>query len=156
MTDKISSLPPVSEMMRESGLEPKKQFGQNFLFDLNLKTFLIVSFKGFLSFFSFASFSLFIASANSGAIDTTFILSIIFSNITFQTVNVFSITINTLRGPIWCDRDRFYIQKVEILVPIMHCCILSAAAVYIEKTVHLSRLRYPKEVFSFFPKGTRR
>ena len=36
MTDKIVSLPPVSEMMRESGLEPKKQFGQNFLFDLNL------------------------------------------------------------------------------------------------------------------------
>lgn len=36
MTDKISSLPPVSEMMRASGLEPKKQFGQNFLFDLNL------------------------------------------------------------------------------------------------------------------------
>ena len=36
MMDKISSLPPVSEMMRESGLEPKKQFGQNFLFDLNL------------------------------------------------------------------------------------------------------------------------
>lgn len=36
MTDKIISLPPVSEMMRESGLEPKKQFGQNFLFDLNL------------------------------------------------------------------------------------------------------------------------
>jgi len=36
MTDKIKSLPPVSEMMRESGLEPKKQFGQNFLFDLNL------------------------------------------------------------------------------------------------------------------------
>ena len=36
MTDKITSLPPVSEMMRESGLEPKKQFGQNFLFDLNL------------------------------------------------------------------------------------------------------------------------
>lgn len=36
MTDMISSLPPVSEMMRESGLEPKKQFGQNFLFDLNL------------------------------------------------------------------------------------------------------------------------
>lgn len=30
------SLPPVSEMMRLSGLEPKKQFGQNFLFDLNL------------------------------------------------------------------------------------------------------------------------
>lgn len=30
------SLPPVSEMMRECGLEPKKQFGQNFLFDLNL------------------------------------------------------------------------------------------------------------------------
>ena len=36
MTDKISSLPPVSTMMRECGLEPKKQFGQNFLFDLNL------------------------------------------------------------------------------------------------------------------------
>lgn len=36
MTDKINSLPPVSEMMRECGLEPKKQFGQNFLFDLNL------------------------------------------------------------------------------------------------------------------------
>ena len=36
MITKISSLPPVSEMMRESGLEPKKQFGQNFLFDLNL------------------------------------------------------------------------------------------------------------------------
>lgn len=32
----IQSLPPVSEMMREAGLEPKKQFGQNFLFDLNL------------------------------------------------------------------------------------------------------------------------
>lgn len=36
MTDLVSSLPPVSEMMRECGLEPKKQFGQNFLFDLNL------------------------------------------------------------------------------------------------------------------------
>jgi 16S rRNA (adenine1518-N6/adenine1519-N6)-dimethyltransferase len=36
MTNKILSLPSVSEMMRESGLEPKKQFGQNFLFDLNL------------------------------------------------------------------------------------------------------------------------
>lgn len=36
MIDKIAKLPPVSEMMRESGLEPKKQFGQNFLFDLNL------------------------------------------------------------------------------------------------------------------------
>ena len=36
MTDKINSLPPVSEMMRDCGLEPKKQFGQNFLFDLNL------------------------------------------------------------------------------------------------------------------------
>ncbi|MBR3511145.1 MAG: 16S rRNA (adenine(1518)-N(6)/adenine(1519)-N(6))-dimethyltransferase RsmA [Alphaproteobacteria bacterium] len=34
--DKIINLPPVSEMMRESGLEPKKQYGQNFLFDLNL------------------------------------------------------------------------------------------------------------------------
>ena len=36
MTDKIESLPPVAEMMRDCGLEPKKQFGQNFLFDLNL------------------------------------------------------------------------------------------------------------------------
>ena len=36
MTDMIASLPPVSAMMRASGLEPKKQFGQNFLFDLNL------------------------------------------------------------------------------------------------------------------------
>ena len=36
MIDKIISLPPVSEMMRDCGLEPKKQFGQNFLFDLNL------------------------------------------------------------------------------------------------------------------------
>ena len=36
MMNKIESLPPVAEMMREAGLEPKKQFGQNFLFDLNL------------------------------------------------------------------------------------------------------------------------
>lgn len=36
MTNKIESLPPVAEMMHEYGLEPKKQFGQNFLFDLNL------------------------------------------------------------------------------------------------------------------------
>jgi 16S rRNA (adenine1518-N6/adenine1519-N6)-dimethyltransferase len=36
MTDIINSLPPVSSMMRDCGLEPKKQFGQNFLFDLNL------------------------------------------------------------------------------------------------------------------------
>jgi 16S rRNA (adenine1518-N6/adenine1519-N6)-dimethyltransferase len=36
MTDKIANLPPVSSMMRDCGLEPKKQFGQNFLFDLNL------------------------------------------------------------------------------------------------------------------------
>ena len=36
MTDMLLSLPPVSAMMRECGLEPKKQFGQNFLFDLNL------------------------------------------------------------------------------------------------------------------------
>lgn len=36
MTTVLESLPPVSEMMRECGLEPKKQFGQNFLFDLNL------------------------------------------------------------------------------------------------------------------------
>lgn len=34
--ENIKSLPPVSEMMRNAGLEPKKQFGQNFLFDLNL------------------------------------------------------------------------------------------------------------------------
>lgn len=36
MNKKVQSLPPVSEMMRTVGLEPKKQFGQNFLFDLNL------------------------------------------------------------------------------------------------------------------------
>ena len=36
MTERIESLPPVAEMMRDCGLEPKKQFGQNFLFDLNL------------------------------------------------------------------------------------------------------------------------
>lgn len=36
MIDNVANLPPVSEMMRASGLEPKKQFGQNFLFDLNL------------------------------------------------------------------------------------------------------------------------
>ena len=36
MTDKLNLLPPVSAMMRDAGLEPKKQFGQNFLFDLNL------------------------------------------------------------------------------------------------------------------------
>ena len=36
MIDTVASLPPVSEMMRDAGLEPKKQFGQNFLFDLNL------------------------------------------------------------------------------------------------------------------------
>lgn len=36
MIDSVSLLPPVSAMMCESGLEPKKQFGQNFLFDLNL------------------------------------------------------------------------------------------------------------------------
>ncbi|MCQ2562361.1 MAG: 16S rRNA (adenine(1518)-N(6)/adenine(1519)-N(6))-dimethyltransferase RsmA [Alphaproteobacteria bacterium] len=36
MTMTIESLPPVAEMMRQTGLEPKKQFGQNFLFDLNL------------------------------------------------------------------------------------------------------------------------
>ncbi|MBO4700564.1 MAG: 16S rRNA (adenine(1518)-N(6)/adenine(1519)-N(6))-dimethyltransferase RsmA [Alphaproteobacteria bacterium] len=36
MMDKLQSLPPVSQMMRDAGLEPKKQFGQNFLFDLNL------------------------------------------------------------------------------------------------------------------------
>ena len=32
----VENLPPVAEMMRTAGLEPKKQFGQNFLFDLNL------------------------------------------------------------------------------------------------------------------------
>ncbi len=36
MTDNVFSLPPVSEMMRDAGLTPKKQLGQNFLFDLNL------------------------------------------------------------------------------------------------------------------------
>lgn len=36
MTDLVANLPPVAEMMRDCGLEPKKQFGQNFLFDLNL------------------------------------------------------------------------------------------------------------------------
>ncbi|MBQ9540144.1 MAG: 16S rRNA (adenine(1518)-N(6)/adenine(1519)-N(6))-dimethyltransferase RsmA, partial [Alphaproteobacteria bacterium] len=36
MTDSIKSLPPVAEMMRDCGLMAKKQFGQNFLFDLNL------------------------------------------------------------------------------------------------------------------------
>lgn len=36
MTTKLESLPPVAEMMRDCGMEPKKQFGQNFLFDLNL------------------------------------------------------------------------------------------------------------------------
>ena len=36
MTDKITNLPPVSQMMRECGMMAKKQFGQNFLFDLNL------------------------------------------------------------------------------------------------------------------------
>ncbi len=34
--DALKSLPPVADMMRDAGLEPKKQFGQNFLFDLNL------------------------------------------------------------------------------------------------------------------------
>jgi len=33
---KLKSLPPVAEMMRAANLSPKKQFGQNFLFDLNL------------------------------------------------------------------------------------------------------------------------
>ena len=32
----LKSLPPVSEMMRNAGLFPKKSLGQNFLFDLNL------------------------------------------------------------------------------------------------------------------------
>lgn len=32
----LTDLPPVSEMMRAAGLEPKKSLGQNFLFDLNL------------------------------------------------------------------------------------------------------------------------
>ena len=36
MNEKIKSLPPVSEMMRNAGMIAKKQFGQNFLFDLNL------------------------------------------------------------------------------------------------------------------------
>lgn len=36
MKSKMDALPPVSEMMRDAGLEPKKALGQNFLFDLNL------------------------------------------------------------------------------------------------------------------------
>lgn len=36
MMDEIANLPPVSTMMRECGMQAKKQFGQNFLFDLNL------------------------------------------------------------------------------------------------------------------------
>lgn len=36
MTDEIANLPPVSQMMRECEMLAKKQFGQNFLFDLNL------------------------------------------------------------------------------------------------------------------------
>jgi len=36
MSFSVDTLAPVSDMMRECGLEPKKQFGQNFLFDLNL------------------------------------------------------------------------------------------------------------------------
>lgn len=36
MTNKLHSLPPISDMMRSAGLEPKKALGQNFLFDLNL------------------------------------------------------------------------------------------------------------------------
>ncbi|MBP9999307.1 MAG: 16S rRNA (adenine(1518)-N(6)/adenine(1519)-N(6))-dimethyltransferase RsmA [Proteobacteria bacterium] len=36
MTDNIANLPPVSTMMRDCGMMAKKQFGQNFLFDLNL------------------------------------------------------------------------------------------------------------------------
>ena len=36
MTDKLKSLPPVSQMMRDCGMLAKKKFGQNFLFDLNL------------------------------------------------------------------------------------------------------------------------
>ncbi|MCL1891854.1 MAG: 16S rRNA (adenine(1518)-N(6)/adenine(1519)-N(6))-dimethyltransferase RsmA [Alphaproteobacteria bacterium] len=36
MNEKLLNLPPVAEMMRDAGLEPKKQLGQNFLFDLNL------------------------------------------------------------------------------------------------------------------------
>ena len=36
MTDKLQSLPPVSQMMRDANMTAKKQFGQNFLFDLNL------------------------------------------------------------------------------------------------------------------------
>ena len=35
-SDNVANLPPVSEMMRHAGLMPKKQLGQNFLFDLNL------------------------------------------------------------------------------------------------------------------------
>jgi 16S rRNA (adenine1518-N6/adenine1519-N6)-dimethyltransferase len=34
--ENIFSLPPVSEMVRAAGLAPKKNLGQNFLFDMNL------------------------------------------------------------------------------------------------------------------------
>lgn len=36
MMDTVENLPPVSAMMRDCGMMAKKQFGQNFLFDLNL------------------------------------------------------------------------------------------------------------------------
>ncbi|MDR1361252.1 MAG: 16S rRNA (adenine(1518)-N(6)/adenine(1519)-N(6))-dimethyltransferase RsmA [Rickettsiales bacterium] len=36
MNYKPLDLPPVSQMLRDAGMEPKKQLGQNFLFDLNL------------------------------------------------------------------------------------------------------------------------
>ena len=36
MTNKLESLPPVSAMMRDCSMTAKKQFAQNFLFDLNL------------------------------------------------------------------------------------------------------------------------
>lgn len=36
MTNKLNTLPPISDMMRAAGLEAKKSLGQNFLFDLNL------------------------------------------------------------------------------------------------------------------------
>jgi 16S rRNA (adenine1518-N6/adenine1519-N6)-dimethyltransferase len=36
MKNALQSLPPISQMMRDAGIRPKKSLGQNFLFDLNL------------------------------------------------------------------------------------------------------------------------
>ena len=44
----------------------------------------------------------------------------VFSDIAFQTVDVFPVAVNALGGPIRRDGDRLHVQKAEILVPIMH------------------------------------